>query len=80
MRIDRQGDRETGWAWLRAAPDPRLARWIQGPYTGWVEGGSAAVIRREAAKPVVPVRGNSSNTGPRRVASLSAFPDPVCEA
>ena len=52
MRIDRQGDRETGWAWLRAAPDPGLAGWIQGPYTGWVEGGSAAVIRREAAKPV----------------------------
>lgn len=55
MRIVRRGGRESGWEWLQAAPDPRLAGCVRGPYTGWVEGNGPTAVRREPAKPVVPL-------------------------
>ena len=55
MRIVRRGGGETGWEWVQAVPDPRLAVFIRGPYTGWIEGGGPPAVRREPAKPVVPL-------------------------
>jgi len=54
---------EFGWfAMTSRAPDPRLARYVTGPYLGWMEQTRRPVRRREIASTAIPL---ILNLGPR---------------
>jgi len=56
---------EYGWfATTSRAPDPQLARYVTGPYLGWIEQTSRPVRRREIASTAIPL---ILNLGPRYV-------------
>ena len=65
-------DWEFGWfAITSRAPDPRLARYVTGPYLGWIEQTSRPVRRREIASSAIPL---ILNLGPRYLISDGRAP------
>ncbi len=66
---------EFGWfAMTSRAPDPRLARYVTGPYLGWTEQTSRPVRRREIASTVIPL---ILNLGPRYLIADGRAPQAV---
>ena len=68
-------EREFGWFALTSrAPNPRLARYVTGPYLGWIEQTSRPVRRREIASTAIPL---ILNLGPRYVIRDARAPQVV---